>query len=178
MPAERRDFGAPLEELIYCDTAFAVAALSRDEPFHAESRLFFDRFGVEHSVAVFSDFVLDELAFWVLKGNLAAEARRTGQRWIDVKRQHPDLVRQTFPEIEAKRGELDAQCLKLLILDSVTDRAFQLMHDFALLPADAYHIATALESGVNAFVTLDRDFLDVDGIIVYTCLPDTSFARS
>ena len=45
------------------------------------------------------------------------------------------------------------------------------LHSLLLLPTDAFHIATALESKVNAFVTLDRDFLAVDGIIVYTCLP-------
>lgn len=31
-----------------------------------------------------------------------------------------------------------------------------------------YRLAAALESGVNAFVTLDEDFLRVEGIIVYT----------
>jgi predicted nucleic acid-binding protein len=40
-----------------------------------------------------------------------------------------------------------------------------------LLPTDAYHIAVGLESGVKAFATLDPDFLRVDEIIVYTCLP-------
>jgi predicted nucleic acid-binding protein len=56
------------------------------------------------------------------------------------------------------------------------DPALQLMRDFALLPTDAYHIATtliaiALDAGVTCFATLDRDFLAVDGITVYTCVP-------
>jgi predicted nucleic acid-binding protein len=42
------------------------------------------------------------------------------------------------------------------------------------LPTDAYHIAIALEAGVNAFVTLDMDFLRVDGLVVYTCVPNPS----
>jgi predicted nucleic acid-binding protein len=49
-------------------------------------------------------------------------------------------------------------------------KAFQLMSDFSLLPTDTFHITTALENGVNSFVTLDEDFLSIDGIIVYTCL--------
>ena len=44
------------------------------------------------------------------------------------------------------------------------------MRRYPLLPTDAYHIATALESDVAAFATLDTDFLQVDGIIVYTCI--------
>jgi predicted nucleic acid-binding protein len=44
------------------------------------------------------------------------------------------------------------------------------MRHYPLLPTDAYHIATALESGVAAFATMDTDFIQVDGIIVYTCI--------
>jgi len=65
---------------------------------------------------------------------------------------------------------LERTTLKLPISDAVMTRAFQLMEDFHLLPTDAFHIATALEANVTDFVTLDRDFLAVDGIIVYTCL--------
>ncbi len=54
---------------------------------------------------------------------------------------------------------------------AVQARAFDLMRQHALLPTDACHIAVALEAGINAFATLDEDFLRVDGIIVYTCLP-------
>jgi predicted nucleic acid-binding protein len=42
------------------------------------------------------------------------------------------------------------------------------MHQYSLLPTDAYHVATALDHGINAFASLDDDFLRVDGIIVYT----------
>jgi len=45
------------------------------------------------------------------------------------------------------------------------------MRDFHLLPTDAYHIAVALDAGVNTFASLDEHFLRVDDIIVYTCLP-------
>lgn len=45
------------------------------------------------------------------------------------------------------------------------------MKDYALLPTDAYHIAIALDTDVNAFVSLNEDPLRVDDIIVYTCLP-------
>jgi predicted nucleic acid-binding protein len=54
--------------------------------------------------------------------------------------------------------------------EGVKERAFQLMRDFAFLPTDAYHLAIALDAGINVFASFDEDFLRMDGIIVYTCL--------
>jgi predicted nucleic acid-binding protein len=45
-----------------------------------------------------------------------------------------------------------------------------LMLKVRLLPTDAYHIAVALDAGVNAFVSLDEDFRTVDEVVVYTCV--------
>jgi predicted nucleic acid-binding protein len=44
------------------------------------------------------------------------------------------------------------------------------MRHYNLLPTDAYHVAVAVDAGVNAFASLDEDLLAVDGIAVYTCL--------
>jgi predicted nucleic acid-binding protein len=120
---------------------------------------------------VISDFVLDELAFWVMKQGAAKESQGTPLSWRQVLRSRPDLAQTLVEQAAAKRADLERRALKLPIPDSVTDRAFQLMHDHALLPTDAYHIATALENEVPACVTLDEDFLTVEGLIVYTCLP-------
>ena len=170
MAAEKRDFAAPLEGLVYWDASFAVANLTDVHRFHVPCREFGDRFEAESSLAVISDFVLNEVAFLAVKGALVAEARRTGRRWLDVKRERPDALRAALAAFAPKRAQLEAQALSLALPDTVTDRAFQLMHNFALLPTDAYHLATGLENGVEAFVTLDQDFLAVDDIIVYTCL--------
>jgi len=61
--------------------------------------------------------------------------------------------------------------LPLPIDERITESLAPLITDYQILPTDAYHIAIALDSGVNSFVSLDEDFLCVDGIIVYTCLP-------
>ncbi len=71
--------------------------------------------------------------------------------------------------MDAAVAALDAATLQIDTPTSVRARAFQLIKNFNLLPTDAYHIVVALEAGVNAFVTLDADFLRVDG--VYTCIP-------
>jgi len=90
-----------------------------------------------------------------------------------------DVLQLAVPDMGAAIAALDAATLHLahktksLVSEantptSVRDSALQLIRDFNLLPTDAYHIAVALEADVNTFVTLDEDFLRVDGIIVYT----------
>ena len=72
--------------------------------------------------------------------------------------------------ILARRDELNRLTFQLPIGDAVNPRAYDLMTHYPLFPTDAYHIATALESGVVAIATLDSVFLAVDGIIIFTCL--------
>jgi predicted nucleic acid-binding protein len=171
MAAERRSFHDPLESIIYWDASFAVAHFLDTQSYHTECVAFRHRLEAEGILSVSSDFTHNELAFRVIQSALAAEGRRTGQPWHVVYRQHPDLVLATMPQVNANRTELDRLTLQLPLPETVKVRAFQLMQGYALLPTDAYHLATALEAGVNAFVSLDEDFLRVDGIIVYTCRP-------
>ena len=171
MPAICRSFNEPLESIIYLDATFAIAGLESTEPYHAECMAFRERMEKESVLCVVSDFVYNELAFQRIKIPLMAEARRTGRSWLEVKRNQPHLIALAMLDVDAKMSELNQFALKLSIVDTVTANAFQLMRDYNLLPTDAYHIATALESGVNTFATLDSDFLLVDDIICYTCLP-------
>ena len=88
-----------------------------------------------------------------------------------MKRNRLDVIPAAVFDVEAKQTELDRMTLKISFSETITKKARQLMRDYSLLPTDAYHIAIALAVDVNAFVCLDKDFLRVDGIIVYTCLP-------
>jgi predicted nucleic acid-binding protein len=171
MPAQRRTFHDPLESVIYWDASFAIARLHGDHDYHAECVDLARRLDTERILSIVSDLVHDELAFYTIKSALMAEARRTGQRWQEVYRQRPNLVIATMPQVQTNRAELNRMTLLLPIPETVQDRAFQLMGTYALLPTDAYHVAIALDAGVNALVSLDEDLLRVDGSIVYTCLP-------
>jgi predicted nucleic acid-binding protein len=124
----------------------------------------------EDILSVSSDLVHNEVAFHALKAPLVAEARRAGLRWQEVCRRRPDLVLAAMPQVQAQRAELNRMTLFLPIPDTVQGLAFELMEAYALLPTDAYHVAIALDAGVNALVSLDEDLLRVDGLIVYTCL--------
>ncbi len=173
MPAERRNFDDALESLIYWDATYAIAFFEENALFHDECVNFERRLRSKSVLSVSSDFTHNELAFHIFKTALTEEANRTGQHWMQVKRDNPHLLLATMPTVGTRCDELDSLTFRLPVDESVKPRAFALMQRYPLLPTDAYHIATALESDVTAFVTLDRDFLQVDGIIVYTCVPDS-----
>ena len=171
MTAEKRSFNDALEPLFYWDTAFTISFFIESERYHKECLAFRHRLDAEGSLSAVSDLVYNELAFYLLKRALLEEGQRTGQYWLDVKRNRPDVIIKTMPDVDAKRAELDRIAINLPSGEGVKERAFQLMRDYALLPTDAYHIAVALDAGINAFASVDEDFLQVDNIIVYTCLP-------
>jgi len=171
MSAERRNFLDRLEPVIYWDATYAIAFIDENERFHAECDVFFQHLIDASALSVLSDMVFNEVAFHRIKAALLTEGNRIGQHWMSVKRNQPNFISTVMLDVETKRRELEEATLKLLLTDHVTNRAFQLMRSYSILPTDAYHIAIALEAGINVFVSLDEDFLRVDGIIVYTCLP-------
>jgi len=170
MSASKRSFTDTLESIIYWDASYAISCLVETEQYHDECVAFRDRLKLEEILSVASDFVYNELTFFLIKQALAQEGRKIGQHWLDVKKSQPDFISKIMPNVEVKTNELNDMTLWLPTGEQVKEKAFQLMSDYSLLPTDAFHIAIALEHGVNSFVTLDEDFLRVDGIIVYTCL--------
>lgn len=170
MSAVRRNFADSLEPIIYWDASYAISYIINTELYHNECRLFRNRLKSKEILSVGSDLVYNELAFFLIKQALEEEGKKRGMYWLDVKKSQPDFISRIMPDVEVKTNELNDLTLWLPTGEQVKEKAFQLMSDFSLLPTDAFHIAIALENGVNSFVTLDEDFLRVDGIIVYTCL--------
>ncbi|MBM3238451.1 PIN domain-containing protein [Candidatus Poribacteria bacterium] len=171
MATEKRNFHEALEPVLYWDATFAIARLVDAERYHSECLAFEGRLQAGSILSVVSEFVHNELAFFLVKTALTEKGRTTGEHWLDVKRNRLNVIPAAVPEVEAKQMELDRMTLKLPFSETITEQTRQLMRCYSLLPTDAYHIAIALSAGVNAFVCLDEDFLRVDGIIVYTCLP-------
>jgi predicted nucleic acid-binding protein len=164
MPAQRRSFFDMLEPLIYLETSFVFiqppyppflrgAYFDDMETYHGECLAFEQRLRNEEVLPVSSDFTHNELSFILIRNILAAEGKRTGQHWQEVKRANPALLIKSMPTILACRDELNRLTLRLTIGDGVNSRAYDLMTRYPLLPTDAYHIATALESGVSAIAT-------------------------
>ena len=171
MPAERRNFNYRLSPIIYWYATFSIAFTDKTHGAHDDCRAFALRLEAEGSLSVASDFTYNELAFFAIRRRLAAEGRRHGLHWAELYKAQPDALQLAVPDIDAAIAALDAATLHLATPTSVRDSALKLIMDFNLLPTDAYHVAVALEADVNTFVTLDEDFLRVDGIIVYTTNP-------
>jgi len=165
--AEKRNFHDALEPIIYLNSSFIIAHCDRGDPFHLECRDFFGRLQAEGTICVVSDFVYNEVAFYILRQALMREARRTGQRWEDVLRVAPHVFQEAMNRVEIVRADLEQRTLALPVTETARDLAFTLMRQYNLLPTDAYHVAVALDAGVSAFVSLDEDLLAVDGIVVY-----------
>ena len=170
MTAIRRSF-LDLEPIIYRDASYAIAYYVDTEPYHEECVDFRNRLEAEGILSIAGDFVYDELAFFLVRKSLEAESRISGQYWRNVMRTQPNFVSTIMPDVLIKTNELNDMTLWIPTNAEVKDKAFELMQNYSILPTDAFHIATALSYGVTAFATLDKDFLKVDGITVYTCLP-------
>jgi predicted nucleic acid-binding protein len=160
-----------LEPLIYWDASFCISLTVETQPYHDECDAFQQRLETKGTLAVVSDFSYNELAFFLIKNALVVESRCLGKMWQQVYEDHPEFVTAIMPDVRGKTTEVEVATLQLPITEQVRGQAFVLMETYGLLPTDAYHIAVGLESGVKAFASLDQDFLRVDGIIVYTCLP-------
>jgi len=171
MRAKKNSFTDVLKPIIYWDASYAIACLVDTEQYHSECVAFRKRLQKVGVLSVVSDFVYDELSFFLVRQALAKEGRKTGQHWIDVKKSKPDFITEIMPSVLEKTSELNDMTLWLPTSENVKEKAFQLMTDYSLLPTDAFHIAAAKQEGVLSFATLDSDFLRVDDIIVYTCLP-------
>jgi len=169
MAAIKRSFDDILEPILYWDASFAIARAVDTEPYHDECVDFRNRLETEGILSTVSDFVYDELAFFLAKRALEAEGKRSG--WRNVMRTQPNFINEIMPEVLVKTNELDDMTLWIPSNEEVKNKAFQLMQNYSILPTDAFHIATALSHGVTAFATLDEDFLKVDGVTVYNCLP-------
>ena len=88
------------------------------------------------------------------------------------RQQNPAILAHSYNEIVRIRADIKDDCEITAVPDTnLTDAAFDLIRDYHLRPTDAYHISTAQAYDITAFVSVDRDFLRVDGITVYTCLP-------
>ncbi|MCS7265381.1 MAG: hypothetical protein NZ805_11165 [Armatimonadetes bacterium] len=168
--AERRNFHDTLEPIVYLNSSFVIAQCSVHDPSHHECAAFFDRLQMEEVICVVSDFTYNEVAFYTLKQALIREARRTGQRWEEVMRTSPYVFQAAINEVERIKTELDQRTIALSITETARELAFTLMRRYNLLPTQTYNLDVELDAGVNAFVSLDEDLLNVDGIIVHTCL--------
>jgi predicted nucleic acid-binding protein len=184
MAATHRTFNHPdLTGLFYCDTSYLAGVYlpsSRTyQLFHSECDAFQRRLFNELDVlCVTSDWALNEVAYLVQQEQLASDCQQFNALHgmfltpEAFRRQNPAVLAHSWDEIVRIRADIEDDCEIVAIPNiGLTEAAFNLIRDFHLRPTDAYHIATAQAYDITNFVSIDRDFLRVDGITVYTCLP-------
>lgn len=198
MPAEVRSFHEPLEPFIYWDSSFSIAIQVTTHPYYRICRAFTNRCNQEGSICFISDWVLNEVAFYLIRTHLEQLGRQRGLYWRELYRIEPSTVEGISPKIRHAFAELydltiwlpsfgsrfydllsqfdlpaqyAVQSAAAIAWDknaTLSDEALDLIERYHLLPTDACHIAIAQTHGIRAFATLDPDFLTVDGIIVFT----------
>jgi predicted nucleic acid-binding protein len=195
MAAIHRTFNHPdLTGLFYCDTSYLAGMYSPAsrtyQRFHPECEAFQQRlYAAPDVLSVTSDWALNEVFHLIQQEQLARDCKQfnalhgTALTPETFRRQNPTVLAHSWNEIVRIRSHIERGCELVAIPNTrLTAVALNLIHDFHLRPTDAYHIATAAVHEVTAerseqaynimnFVSLDRDFLRVDGITVYTCLP-------
>jgi len=197
MPAEIRNFHDPLEPEIYWDSSFSIAVNDANHTHHRECLEFALRCKMERVACYISDWVLNEVAFYLIRTRLELLGRQRGLYWRELLRRDPSVIDGIMPLIRNAFAELSNFALWLPSLNeqfydllsqwqlppehaiqlaasaawsanvTLSDEAMQLVERYRLLPTDAAHIVVALSHGVRAFATLDPDFALVDGIILF-----------
>ena len=107
MSASKRNFTDVLESIIYWDASYAIAFYVEVETYNDECVAFQKRLKAEGILSVVSDFVYDELSFFLIRQALTKEGRRIGQHWLDVKKSQPDFISKNMPDVLVKTNELN-----------------------------------------------------------------------
>jgi len=128
-------------------------------------------------IPVTSDWGLNESVHLVIQNCLRQETdayntqHHTNVSVAQFRRQTPLIISRFLNEINNIRQTIEAVCEILPTEISAKNLAFDIINRYYLLPTDAYHVAVAQSYGITSIATIDRDFLRVDGIEVFTCLP-------
>lgn len=182
MPARHRDFGyTGLPDFIYWDTSFIGGLYLNFLPTYRRHNhqclAFVNRIFASDVISVTSDWCLNESVHLVIQNRLQRETNaynaqhHSNLSTEQFKQQNPSIIKDFLSEINNVRQTIENVCEILLPEVHVTDRAFDIINNYYIRPTDAYHIATAQSYGITSFAAIDRDFLRVDGIEVFTCLP-------
>ena len=140
-----------------------------------------NRIAAKKLLCYVSDLVLDEFYFYVVLSHYERELPKYPllSDWHELYRDHPELLPNSLPQLDQFYSTvillgilLTQPCdMPRYVIPPLVISAKQIMVDFYMLPTDAFHIATAKALGIEAIVALDEHFHEVDGIVIYTCLP-------
>lgn len=171
-PSTIFSFQDKLPEIAYLDPSFLLNVLVADAVYHAECVAFAQRLEETGTILVLSNLGLDEVWFVLLRIQAVQEHGARG--WLDFLRNNPDRVQVYTQRLEEATLQI-LEISNLFLAELTTGQSLQalgLMARYGLLPRDALHATTALQTGLEAVITTDADFGRVDGLQIWTCNPE------
>jgi predicted nucleic acid-binding protein len=158
-------------DIAYVDPSFFINLIVKDSNYHSACKSFSLRLKAKGTILLLSNLGLDEIWFIILK--LQAVKERGLKNWLNFLKDNPKKVIEYSKEIsKITTFILDIPNVFLIeITTNQTLRAISLIHKYGLLPRDAIHAATAIDSGIDTIITTDPDFCHVKELKTYTCNP-------
>lgn len=162
-----------LPEIIFFDTNFIFDLLVQKK---RKCVKFFDDLVMAKSIITYTPLVIQEYVHIRARAHLRKQAVLNSLRrndWGKLYKKQPELIKPAIVEATNTFNNFDkipnVHCINFDLNKAITDSACMLMQTHFLLPMDAFHIASALNEGITAFATTDKDFLRVSDIQVYFC---------
>jgi len=171
-PSTIFSFQDEVPEIAYLDPSFPFNVLVADASWHTECMAFAQRLEEAGTILVLSNLGLDEVWFVLLRVQAVQEQGARG--WLDFLRNNPDRVQAYTRRLEEATLPI-LEIPNLLLVELPANQSLQalgLMARYGLLPRDALHVATALQTGLDAIITTDADFGRVDVLRLWTCNPE------
>lgn len=110
-----------------------------------------------------STFTLNELFWFIVSQDIlriVKEKKIIEKKAIEEHyKEDPTIIHDSFAKIKSIKTDLDA--FPVYIIEPQRDISgdlIRLITEYDLLPADAYHIATAKSNGIDKIVAVDEDF--------------------
>jgi predicted nucleic acid-binding protein len=158
-------------EIAYLDPSFLLNVLVAESTYHAECVAFATRLEDACTILVLSNLGLDEIWFVLLRIQAVQEQGDRG--WLAFLKDRPDKVKEYTRRLEEATLYI-LEVPNLLLVELTASQSLQalgLMDRYGLLPRDALHTATVLETGIDTIIATDADFARVEGLKLYTCNP-------
>lgn len=172
MTARILAFNAPLPRLLYWDASFLVHATYPASRYHAECYAFLELLSsADDTLSYVSTLALDETIFTLLQLKVVED--RPGVGFWEAYRKDATIIRPYLGELRALTDRLwiDPRVRVIGVEAEMILVALDYMEAYSLLPRDALHLSTMARYGVDAIVTTDDDFVQVDDLKLFTCNP-------
>jgi predicted nucleic acid-binding protein len=162
--------GYRFPDKLYLDTNFLVAVVNSADRLHVDATVLYQAILLQQQEREgsgqpaielgISPFTLNE-AWWIILSNIIDFTEMGYDRLSTIYKKAPEKLQTYLPQLRSLDKAINRiPALKILsIPNSAADTARELVLNQAAAPADAFHIATAVENEFVSAVTHDQDWV-------------------